>query len=307
MSQAFAILMEIVLPVFLLMGVGFGVEKAFRLDMRTLAKLNFCVFVPALVFVKVVESDIAPREVAAILAFAALHALALWAVAEAVCRWRALRPHRDAVILSATFFNAGNYGLPLAELAFPGFGVGIMAVILLMQNLLSFTLGLWIAGRGRSAAHPTGLLKVPVLYAVAAGLLVRMLRLDIPAPVMGPLSHLAAGLVPVALLTLGAQLARTRIERSAGPLGAAVALRLVVSPLLAAGLVRLLPLAPNAARVCVAAAGLPVAVNVFILAAEYDKHKELASQCVFWTTLLSALSMTLVLLWLRAQTGAQVG
>lgn len=300
MSQAFAILIDIVLPVFLLMGVGFGVEKAFRLDMRTLAKLNFCVFVPALVFVKVVESTIAPREVAAILAFTSLHVLALWAIAEGVCLWRKLRPQRDVIALSAAFYNAGNYGLPLAELAFPGFGVGIMAVILLMQNMLSFTLGLWIAGRGRATAHPSGLLKVPVLYAVVAGMLVRVIKVDIPAPIMGPLSHLAAGLIPVALLTLGAQLARTRIDRSVGPLSVTVALRLVASPVLAAGLLWLLPADPNAARVCIAAAGLPVAVNVFILAAEYDNNKDLASQCVFWTTLLSTLSMTLVLLLVGA-------
>jgi predicted permease len=37
---------------------------------------------------------------------------------------------------------------------------------------------------------------------------------------------------------------------------------------------------------------MPVAVNVFILAAEYNQDTRLASQTIFWTTALSAVTLT---------------
>ena len=45
----------------------------------------------------------------------------------------------------------------------------------------------------------------------------------------------------------------------------------------------------------VISAGLPVAVNVFILSAEYRRDEELASQMVFWTTILSAITLSVLL------------
>ena len=37
---------------------------------------------------------------------------------------------------------------------------------------------------------------------------------------------------------------------------------------------------------------MPVAVNVFILASEYNQDSELASQAILWTTILSAITLT---------------
>jgi predicted permease len=111
-----------------------------------------------------------------------------------------------------------------------------------------------------------------------------------------PVDILADGLIPVALLTLGVQLSQVRISSHLGALSALAIARLLLSPLLAAGLAAvgqlLLPETLAVAPVLVVAAGLPVAVNVYILSAEYDREPELASQMVFWTTLVSALTVT---------------
>jgi hypothetical protein len=45
-------------------------------------------------------------------------------------------------------------------------------------------------------------------------------------------------------------------------------------------------------RILVYAAGFPVAVNVFIMAAEYQHDAEFASQAIFWTTLSSAITLS---------------
>jgi len=85
------------------------------------------------------------------------------------------------------------------------------------------------------------------------------------------------------------QLSRTRLGHNLPAVAAASAMRLVVSPALAWGLARLFAFPPQVAAVVVVAAGFPVAVNVYILAAEYRHDEEIASQSIFVTTLASAL------------------
>ena len=45
------ILYSVILPVFIIIGVGWLLDRKFQLDLPTLSKLNFYVFVPALMFV----------------------------------------------------------------------------------------------------------------------------------------------------------------------------------------------------------------------------------------------------------------
>ena len=52
------ILANIILPIFVLIGVGVLIDRAFKPDLPTLSKLNFYVFVPALVFVRLIDSQL---------------------------------------------------------------------------------------------------------------------------------------------------------------------------------------------------------------------------------------------------------
>lgn len=107
-------------------------------------------------------------------------------------------------------------------------------------------------------------------------------------------------ILPVFLIIgVGVLLDRCKISREVVPLSALTAIRLVVSPLIGWGLVTALGIEGVTGAVLIAASGLPVAVNVFILSAEYGRDAELASQAVFWTTLLSPLTLAAVLVLVR--------
>ena len=130
-------------------------------------------------------------------------------------------------------------------------------------------------------------------------LAMRALGLDLVPSVKQPLTYLGNGLIPIALLTLGVQLSRCKISREIVPLSVLTVIRLVVSPVIGWGLVTALGIEGVTGAVLIASAGLPVAVNVFILAAEYNRDAELASQGVFWTTLLSPVTLAVVLMLVR--------
>jgi predicted permease len=296
------ILGSVILPIFLLIGLGALVERAFRLDQDTLSKLNFYVFVPALSFIILLDANLSAAQMGSVGLFSLAHAAALFALAWGVGWLPALRQHRTPIALGAILYNIGNYGIPLTVLAFGKTQVGIVAIVIVVQNLLTFTLGVWLMEhrvRGTARAALLGMLKLPILYAIALALLLRAFHVTLPAPVRAPLDYLADGLIPLALLTLGAQLARTRLGNDATALAAITVLRLLVSPLLAFLLVRLFGISGVPAQVLIVAAGFPVAVNLTILAAEYRQDEALAAQSIFLTTLLSSVTVAVLILLVR--------
>jgi predicted permease len=300
------ILVTIILPVFAIIGVGFAVDRAFKLDMATLSKLNFYVTLPGLILIKTIDARLDPAIFGTVIAFTAVHFLLMLLVSRLVFRTPALRRHTAVLTLSAVFYNAGNFGLPLAQLAFGSQGTGVLAIVMMAQNLITFTWGLWVMDtRRRQAGRAIAeLLKVPVLWAVAVALALTALRVDLPQPLRTPLTYLSDATIPVALLTLGIQLSRSQLLGDFAPLTVAGGLRLLVSPALAAVLAAAWSLAAPGSLdglrpVLVVGAGLPVAVNVYILAVEYQRDARLASQMVVWTTLLSAATLTGWLLAVR--------
>ncbi|MDY0394105.1 hypothetical protein RWE15_05950 [Virgibacillus halophilus] len=52
------ILKNIILPIFVIMGIGFVLEKKFALNVQTLAKMNIYFFVPGFIFVKLYSTQI---------------------------------------------------------------------------------------------------------------------------------------------------------------------------------------------------------------------------------------------------------
>jgi len=305
MSALGGVFLSIILPIFILIGIGAAVDRLFRPDVPTLSKLNFYVFVPAFVFIKFLDADLALRATADIAAFRLLHIGILLGLAFLLCRDRRLRPDRSVVTLGAMFFNGGNYGIPLVVFAWSDAMVGPLAVIIMINNMVTFTLGIGLVqqrwrGVGAFARHMAA---VPMIWAIGLALGIDASGWTVPAQIYEPLNYLADGLIPVALLTLGVQLSRSRLARTALPLGVVTVLRLVVSPLIAAALVLLLGVQSQLAEMLIVVAGLPVAVNVFILSEEYGKDPELASQAVFWTTLLSAGTLSVLLALVRSGTG----
>lgn len=305
----FQIFTEIILPVFFLIGVGAAADRFLPIDLGTISKLSFYIFISAVVFVKLLDSRLDPAHFGLVTAFSLVHMLVYLLVCWQVFRLEPFRSQRPVLAMGAIFFNAGNFGIPFAQLAFGDLGVNVMAILLMTQLIANFTIGLWLvgAGQGNWRLLARAFLRSPVVYTIAAALLLASLQVRLPQPLYQSARYLSDGMIPVALLTLGVQLSRSRAVGQIKPLAAISLARLVFAPLLAAGMVAastwLGPAVSGPLRelgpVLVASMGLPVAVNVYILSIEYHQDPELASQSIVWTTLLSAITLSLWLLLVR--------
>jgi predicted permease len=301
MSIALQLFLTVVLPVLLILAVGVLIDRRKRLDIATLSALNFHVFVPALVFAKLSTSDLSPEQSGRIAMFVIVQALAMGGLALLLTAWRPLRQHRAVLMLGAMFHNAGNYGIPFVLLAFGESLIGPAIVVLVAQNLLNFTAGVLIIDSETRGIRRTmlGFAKIPVIWACVLAVAVRAAGTLPPEALMLALRYLGDGLVPVALLTLGAQLSRSMGFAELAPASIGSVLRLLVSPALALALCPLFGFTGDLRAMLVATSGLPVAVNVFILAAEYRRGVVAASQMVFWSTVLSCLTLVALLAMLR--------
>jgi hypothetical protein len=294
----FHILFSVILPIFAIAAVGVLFDRLFKPDLETLSKLNFYIFVPALIFIKILDADLTMGEIGMIGVFNLLHLAILFVIAFSLFSLPVFRQHRSVLTLGTMFYNAGNYGFPLIIFAFGDPQLDTIAITLMVLNLLSFSFGIILM----EGAHKSigkiliGLLKIPVIYAIVLALMLRGLHIELLTEIYQPLRYLADGLIPIALLTLGVQLSRSQIKGDIFPVASVTSLRLFVSPGAAALLMPLFGFSSLTQAVLITAAALPVGVNVFIIASRYGgKQAEIASKAVFWSTLLSIVTVSILL------------
>ena len=327
-----AIVFDILAPILLLVALGALMRRKFDVDIPTLTKLNIYLFVPAFIFHVVSRGRLSWSEMGGVMLVTALNVVALglvvWGIGRAL---RASRRTLSAVALAVMFYNSGNYGLPLAALAFPGDvngaggirdGAAVQAFVVFAMNILTFTVGLTIAvsaGAGHWSKGILTLLRLPMLPTVAAALLARWwLNAEpgrqLPVAISTSAEYLADGLIPLALVTLGAQLADNPRWPRWRPVGLVVLLRLVYGPVQMALLLYGLhvigwpPLDlwgrdgwPAASLILTA--GVPTAVNTLLMVLEVGGEADLAADSVFWTTVLSCVTMTGWLVVIRTWMG----
>jgi len=287
---------ERVLPILLLIALGYAFQRRMGVDANTLNRVNLYLFVPALTLSRLAETPLSVRVITLIAAAVLANAFVLWLSSRLIgqlFRWDSLR--QATVTLGAMLGNSGNYGLPLIELILGRAFSGYQALVLALNNVLTFTVGIWLLARTRLSVQEAvrQVLSMPLLYAVTLGIVLSITDASLPAPLLTALRYLGDGLIPVALVTLGVQLAEQSALQDGTALGVAAFLRLVVSPLSMVAIVHWLGIPSELARVLILGAAVPTAVNTALLAIEFQVNPTLAAAIVLVTTLFSALTVTL--------------
>jgi predicted permease len=204
--------------------------------------------------------------------------------------------------------NVGFLGVPMLTLLLGAEAVGpvilVLAVDLIFFGSLIVILitgsrdGRMSIGVLRTVA--LGLLKNPMIVSITLGLLWSALSIPIPAPVGEFLTLLGAAATPGALFAIGASLASKSAERLsvAGWLSFA---KLVLHPgAVAIAALFIWPVDPYAAGVMIAAAALPVAGNVYILAQHYGVAPTRVSASILISTAASIVTVSAVIAWISA-------
>jgi predicted permease len=302
MSAALEVLWQVLAPIFLLAGAGYLLARRFALSPQALARVSFYVFSPCLLFDKFSHSSLSADELGRLAAFTVLtivsSGLLAWMVA------RLLRYDRvmvAAFVLVAIAGNTGNYGLPANQFAFGDTALEPAVIYYAMSTLFLSTVGIYVAASGRRTARQAlrNVLTVPLAYAGLAGLAVWATGVTVPLPIERFAGLAGQAAIPVMLIILGMQLADVRLRDNLGPVSLAAVIKLLGGPLLGVFFAGLLGLSGVTRQAAIVEASVPTAVMAIVLATEYDTAPRFTASVVMVTTLLSLVTMTVVLTYLR--------
>lgn len=298
------------LPFFLIIGTGWLAGRARFFPPEATAWLTKFVFyfaLSAMLFRFAATLDVGrlfdPAFVMAYLSGSA----ALWAVGFAVARWRR-QPLATAAMEAHTAMtgNTGFLGVPMLVLLLGERAIGPVLMVLTIDMVVFSTLITLIvtaARQGRvrvSTLWPLlrGIVSNPMIVSMLAGLAWAGLHLPLPGPLDEFLALLGASATPGALFAIGASLAGRAADRMGPALWLSFA-KLVLHPL-AVGIAALavFGVEPYAAGVMIAAAALPVAGNVYILAQYFGTATQRVSAAILVSTAASIATVPLVIHWI---------
>jgi hypothetical protein len=207
------------------------------------------------------------------------------------------RSMRSGFLLATSFPNVGNMGLPISLLAFGDAGLAAGVILFVTQAAIAWPLGIFIAAR--SQAHGLGplveALKLPAIYAVALGIVIRALGWSLPTSIDLPVEMLAAAAIPAMLLVLGFQMAHgIEMERWRALL-AALFVRLALAAPIAYGVTLLLGIDGVSQRTAIIMAAMPAAVFPTLLATTYNAEPRFVSSSVIVSTIVSLGTLTILI------------
>ena len=301
MTNLVALFLDNLLPIFLAAFTGFLLAKWLNLDPRTLSQVVFFIFSPCLVFRLLTGSELDASDLVRMIGFAALVILIIGVITWVVGKFLRLeRRTMMALLLTAMFMNAGNFGLSVNLFAFGNDGLAQASLYFVTSGILSYTIGVLIASMGTLSFREAliDLRKIPTVYAVFLGVLFMVFDWKLPGPVDKTVNLLASAAIPAMLVLLGMQFQRAEWRQNRLPLALSNILRLVIGPLLALSLSPLIGLHGVAFQAGVLESAMPTAVFTTILATQYDLEPSFVTTAVFTSTILSPLTLTPLLAFL---------
>jgi predicted permease len=296
--ELLSVFVDVVAPVFAIVGLGFLLGPRLELDARTVSRAAYYVFVPAFMFDVVSRSEVPLASALRMAGFAVVTHLLFAALGLGLARLLRRSPEVTAgYVMVAVFGNVGNFGLALVQFRFgPQALVDAtiyFIVILVTAFAISVAAAALVKGGGLSAV--ASVFRTPALIVVPPAALVAALDLPLPLFLTRGVGLLGGAMIPVMLFALGLQLARTRALRMGADVVWVSALRLVVAPAAAAALAVSFGLEGMPRATGILQSGMPAAVLVSIIAAEYRVDEGFVTAAVFYTTLLSLPTLTVLL------------
>ncbi len=255
----------------------------------------FYVFSPVLVFNLITSSQLSNKDILRTLVFTvvliAVVGLLTWLLGKIL---RFDRKILAAVLITAMFMNAGNYGLPLTSFAFGDAALAFASVFFVINAVATNTVGIVIASSGSTSVWNAikGLVKFPAIYALALGVLFLQFKWQLPEGLDRTVTLLSNAAIPCMLVLLGMQLVNIKLNGHALPLILTGSMRLIIAPLLAFGLTRLFGMSGPAYQAVILESAMPVAVMTTILATEFETELTIVTTVVLITTLLSPFTLT---------------
>jgi len=293
-------IIEILVPVVFIVALGYVANFFLKIDVSAPSRLTLYILLPALVFNSLYTSATTSAEFITLFCFLAMFTALMVGFITAVGAVFALdRKDRSALVLASTFGNTGYLGSPIVLFALGQQGFERALLYMVCQQFFMFSVGVFYAASSKNSVRRSllGVLRMPSLYAAVLAYLLRSAGLSIPSVLHKGISMMAGAALPVMLLIMGMQFHALSAGFSKKTMALGTAIKLVIAPLLAYGLVSLLPVERGLSSVLVLQTAMPTAMNIAVVSMEYDASPDVVCGTAMLSTVLCPLTLS-VLLWL---------
>ena len=202
----FSKIASITLPIFTLVLVGFLYGRKVKPDLGGANKLIVDIALPVLIFTSLSSKLFDPLAAllftAASIALILLSGLIAWPLA------KFSGANVQAFLPCAMFTNVGPIGIPLIALAYGPEGMATAVVLLVISNVLHFTLG---AGVMSGKVDWRMVYANPLVWATVLGVASSQFQLTLPQWVETSCTMIGSLLVPMMLMSLGVRLASSQV------------------------------------------------------------------------------------------------
>lgn len=302
-------LVDVILPVFLLVGFGYGARwKGWFQDeyVEGLMKFAQSFAIPCLLFSAIANLDLGQSFQWPILFSFYSGALTCFILGVLGAKYLFKRDMEDAVAIGfiALFSNSVLLGLPITERAFGADALAGNYAIIAIHS--PFGLGLGIIAMELAKAHGAPITQVggkilkstfsnPLIIGITLGFVVNLTGLPIPNVMQDGLDLMIRAALPAALFGLGGVLYRYKPEGDMLTIAYVVSLSLVLHPVIVWTLGHWVDLSTPELRSAIITSASAPGINAYLFANMYGRAKRVAASAVLIGT---ALNMVSVWVWL---------
>lgn len=297
------ICLRAVLPLFLIMGVGYAAKSLHAIDRSDVPKLNklaFRYFMPVMLFYNLYTSDLQHAIQPAALLYTLIGVLLVYGISLGYVLLTEKEPLKKGVKIQAIYrSNTAIVGIPLAA-ALVGEGSDLGPVVLMVATVVPLfnvlaviTLETFNGHRPPVKKLVLDILKNPLIIGSVAGLLTLMSGIRLPYVIESTVKQISAATNPLLLFLLGAFFEFKGLRRYTRDLVEICLIRLIIIPALFLTPAMLLGFRSGAFAGMIAIFASSTAINSFTMTQQMGGNAELAGNIVVLTNALCPFTMFL--------------
>lgn len=201
-------------------------------------------------------------------------------------------------IFGAVYSNCGYMAIPLLSASLGSDGVFYGSAYLAVFTILYWTHGICVYRGDTKELSIKKIIKNPGIIGVTVALLLFATRIKLPYVISESLGHISNLNTPLAMLVMGSYLAKTDFKKALSSVSVygVCALRLVIIPVIAVLLAKVLPIPELVAKSILITAACPTAAVATLLAGKYDLDASYSAETVAVSTLMSIVTIPLVMM-----------
>lgn len=295
---------NIVLPIFLILSLGYILKKLKILDELTtknMNSINFKVFLPLLLFYNVYKTDLSVVFNPKLLIFSIISVILVFLLLFIIIPLLEKDNRKRGVIIQGIFrSNFVIFGVPVCEALFGQNATGVasmlIAIVVPLFNFLAvICLEIYRGGNINFKKIIKGIITNPLIIASIIGLFFIYFKIKLPTPIEKTINDISKIATPLAFILLGSSFTFSAFSLYIKQLSITILGKLIIVPGIVLYIAALLGFRNIELTCLLSVFASPTAVSSYTMAEQMDGDSILAGQIVVLTSIISIIT---VFLWI---------